>query len=549
MPPPLDLRKPPPPPIRKGASQPEDPNEISFLTTLPPEVRNAIYEFAFVQDEPVVIVDAEEYEREAAWDHVPFKADDIGFLIALLRACRQVYHEASGILYGKNMFSISVAPYRHNPGFRQLRTYVLWILCIGSQDRNLASVEIDATGRCPYNCDYNMGFFCITRVIELAWARPELLSRIVFTDSISLASDLRSHQEGPFSPEISARFHGFITRIKIRDDLSGGSVIFASSMTLKGGGMNGLMVPFHIDRRKPDVALCWKPRRDAASLIMPFWTKRYRDIIERAVFCAKPVTFDLDKRQTQGVNLSLLSVSRRWRADAIAMFREQNDMGIKFSKDTYRTSSNTFDALRQWLRHPIHQLFPMDDEDGSPADIAPSVHLYFTKVCGMAILVSLSINVTEFLRLTYRMGPSTHVVCSLSADFAGTVIEVRHSCKLAELRRRCFVFLSWLIVGYPETHIHPCPRIWIDGEMRVVEANWTLGGNKAYNPYQRTDDTQIFALGMQYVGIIENRQDPWKSSSAHQNNVIMESNTLLAMWKSLRDRDWDWRSPRPMPAA
>jgi hypothetical protein len=50
-------------PIRKGTSAPQDLDAPSFLTALPAEIWNAIYRYVFVEDGPVVVVDAHEYTK------------------------------------------------------------------------------------------------------------------------------------------------------------------------------------------------------------------------------------------------------------------------------------------------------------------------------------------------------------------------------------------------------------------------------------------------------------------------------------------------------
>jgi hypothetical protein len=49
------------PTIPKTTSGPANPNQPSFLMTLPPEIRNRIYELLFKRDEPVLLHDGEAY--------------------------------------------------------------------------------------------------------------------------------------------------------------------------------------------------------------------------------------------------------------------------------------------------------------------------------------------------------------------------------------------------------------------------------------------------------------------------------------------------------
>jgi hypothetical protein len=51
--------------IPKTTSGPARPDEPSFLTTLPSEIRNRIYEFLFERDEPVLL-----HDEKAYWKHL-----------------------------------------------------------------------------------------------------------------------------------------------------------------------------------------------------------------------------------------------------------------------------------------------------------------------------------------------------------------------------------------------------------------------------------------------------------------------------------------------
>jgi hypothetical protein len=114
-----------------------DPNEPSFLTTLPPEIRNRIFGFLFEQDDPILLHDGKAYRKHLLevlkenikQSHFSDHSNDdddadaqgsqlskqvaqqidieqhvkdeefqhnFGEVIKLLLSCRQVYHEAVG---------------------------------------------------------------------------------------------------------------------------------------------------------------------------------------------------------------------------------------------------------------------------------------------------------------------------------------------------------------------------------------------------------------------------------------------------------------------
>jgi len=120
--------------IPKTMSTPADPSAPSPLTSLPPEMRNAVYEVLFKRDELVLIHNAEAYhskppDRSECADDKDFQPalaafdrcydSEIGYDtefyhgfglgIPLILACRQLCHEASRVFYKSNIFTISRA--------------------------------------------------------------------------------------------------------------------------------------------------------------------------------------------------------------------------------------------------------------------------------------------------------------------------------------------------------------------------------------------------------------------------------------------------------
>jgi hypothetical protein len=72
--------------------------------------------------------------------------------INMLRTCRQVYHEAVGILYSSNSFTISVDLHRHNRTMQQLDTAANFVHRLGSQAALLKNVNIDINPLCSPMC-------------------------------------------------------------------------------------------------------------------------------------------------------------------------------------------------------------------------------------------------------------------------------------------------------------------------------------------------------------------------------------------------------------
>ncbi|KAH7080003.1 hypothetical protein BKA63DRAFT_590269 [Paraphoma chrysanthemicola] len=172
--------------IPNTPSRPVKPSLPSFLTTLPPELRNTIYELLFTRRKPVLLHNTQAYqpkpptrsdcdsdeEYQTALEDCDrlikeFDGADSHFIhnfpVALLRTCRQVYHEAVGILYGTNTFCFSRALHRHghtrfdqlsrsnlydDEAYHPLKYAPQWLSGIGSQVCFIYRISIDFNALC-----------------------------------------------------------------------------------------------------------------------------------------------------------------------------------------------------------------------------------------------------------------------------------------------------------------------------------------------------------------------------------------------------------------
>jgi hypothetical protein len=198
--------------IPKTASNPIDPGVPSFLTILPAEIRNSVYEILFKRDEPVLLHNTEAYHEkcpqefhmtayEFKYFHETFESEigqDEEFRhnlqegLSLLRSCRQIYHEAAGILYGQNAFIISRALDRHDEddqygegihdfyNYHQFTYAPRWLSGLGSQIALLKNVVIDMDGSCPSSCELHLDRFNVLPLLRILWKYPEHAHTITF---------------------------------------------------------------------------------------------------------------------------------------------------------------------------------------------------------------------------------------------------------------------------------------------------------------------------------------------------------------------------------
>jgi hypothetical protein len=120
--------------IAQVYSQSDDPDAASLLS-IAPELRNHIYEYLLVDYKPIKI---------ASGDAGGQIVDFIGSA-AIIRTCRQIYHEAVGVLYSRNTFQ-----FKHRISFdgsfgiiSPVYTFAQWTRNIESCLSNLRNVTIN----------------------------------------------------------------------------------------------------------------------------------------------------------------------------------------------------------------------------------------------------------------------------------------------------------------------------------------------------------------------------------------------------------------------
>jgi hypothetical protein len=190
--------------IPKTVSSPADPAAPSFLSTLPPEIRNRIYEVLFKRDGEVLLHDAKAYRQQIREyltamgyrykDSMALHAcgencnycHGFGGCVSLLRTCRQIYHEAVGVLYGSNAFRFSQLRIPAKPGQYRHQEYAPRMLAsIGSQFGFLAIVSIDLQVCHTWQtCDSGSRWFDILPFLSLRWTHLHSRCRFQFMDPV-----------------------------------------------------------------------------------------------------------------------------------------------------------------------------------------------------------------------------------------------------------------------------------------------------------------------------------------------------------------------------
>ncbi|KAI4640528.1 uncharacterized protein J4E78_010652 [Alternaria triticimaculans] len=120
--------------IPEVTAHPIDSQAPSFLN-LSGEARNIVYELLFEFEQPIAL--SVPPSAHASQNYVP--------PVALLSTCRQIYHEAVGILYTRNRFLAATAS--GSTWLSALNHTTSWLLGLGSQARHLRHLTVHVVHR------------------------------------------------------------------------------------------------------------------------------------------------------------------------------------------------------------------------------------------------------------------------------------------------------------------------------------------------------------------------------------------------------------------
>ncbi|KAF1851533.1 uncharacterized protein K460DRAFT_298660 [Cucurbitaria berberidis CBS 394.84] len=391
--------------IPKTMSSLADPAAPSFLTTLPPEIRNGIYEILFKREEPVLLHNAEAYHViEPPREHYPldtlfqdamdeyhetFETEiggDVDFKhnfhegLSMLRSCRQVYHEAAGIFYGENTFIFSRVLNRHDCAdhethdvfdYHPLSYSTRWLSSIGSQIIFLRKAIIDVDGICPANCYARLRDLDFFPLMRFLWSYPQKAHVITFahtgrrlemhTEANTRNLDLKI--EVP-DVDIAGFFNNVLSTLTIGDPLKMRRYAYFDRLVegvyLSHGNMDchvhykgptgGALLKqgFEImDEGKVINVLPWAPTSHLLDL--PYAIKDR--IFAYALHSPEEVVLDLDARKGHGLYMEVFHVNTaiRWYRSLACCFSRMNTMTIKMTSTEIVTSFNDFAGLRELI--------------------------------------------------------------------------------------------------------------------------------------------------------------------------------------------------------
>jgi hypothetical protein len=553
--------------IPKTMSGAADPHAPSILTTLPAEIRNQIYGHLFKRDGPVLLHDGRACLWELRQKLVSIANDSAGTAeqhikeedfrhclngcTGILLSCRQVYHEAVGILYGDNTFLFSRALRN------QLASACTWLTSIGSHYQLLSRVRIDADDIAYYSPRK----FNLLPLLKLLWSHPHTKCDIAFALSgwPLPKGNLFGYtsQPDPIPPmnfmnrvlctlgtndalnlKQYAKYSRLISAVSIQNRSIGGSY---GRIDFEDFGIPRC---FEVPEKFFDISdhgteAQWRASQQLSLLSLP---DEFLSAVNLYVTASDTrIVFDLDTKKAQGYHVGLGGVNQFFRYDIDTVFtRVYDEVVMRMSTREATTDFNSFKALQEML--DVETFMDLINPDECSEQRCSNIMVLMFKLPTPKPTADLRININKLLHMF--KGNLRDLV--ITVQESGTSMGRTKPILWHNLRCAVFLLLSDTLIQCPSEAGQPLPQIWIDGEGTVVCATYpaTVGREELNIPcvYRHEGFTINKEQGYRKVkDVVEYfASDP---RLGYEFTTRMDTRTLAGFWRHLGETFWeDWKS-------
>ncbi|KAH7086091.1 hypothetical protein BKA63DRAFT_501065 [Paraphoma chrysanthemicola] len=518
-------------PIARGRSSPGSSDRQSFLTTLPPEIRNRIYESLFVYEYPVEATVHDQYGVEKPCNfllpsrtstdanrkaratrlQVPNTRYNLACAMPFLRTCRQIYHEAVGVCYSQNSFTFY--PFHHD----ELKLSA-WVEAISTQVHMVKKLAIDlealnTSSRREYSGQFRrFREFDILPVLRIIWfsvspqaevylhhdAATEESGFYPWVNIIALDKAIHSITQGDsLALRRFARIPGALAEVFVEDNVTQGYFRYGSTY---GAGSrretftvsdNGNHVQLDPDQREirffdgGDIVYTYSRRREVGPGTKHLPRDAYGTILRYVLDVPHEIQVDLSGTTRSYVEMAcnpLLHVSTQLRLDSVRHFLAINCFNLIYTSETTRTNLEKARAINDCpLLLPRPKVHRGNTIVGEPsfADIRDEFNIFSAKKISFTFdfrplhnaveLYDVRISILGFLRETTNASRPFIIYCrSFTPQHQSEPGEVNIFSSCI-LRMRVFIALSHLLWAKPWRKDHVCPDICINGYGFAVE--------------------------------------------------------------------------------
>jgi hypothetical protein len=579
--------------IPKTMSSPKDPGAPSFLTTLRPEIRNAVYAMLFRHDAPVLLhnweayypkpltpqpgrpIDPESWRyfdecvEKAIGGHSEFTHD---FQISLLLSCRQIYHEGVGILYGQNTFVFSRALHRHDwefayaGAFKDIEYHPLeyapkWLTGIGSQFALIREISIDTDALCPPGCEHGRAWFALLPLARFFWKHPTS-SCCITARSTGRISPVHMKQYKPtaFTDQEVHVFQRIINMIVKEDALNikrfaysdrllkhisitqnlEDIVVMYKSTTAYGKETS---MNFKISNLMGAVRINKIDHPTNGFLNLPRTLRS--QILELTCFSPDGVIFDLDAQIIHGFDLKCLHTSRLMRFSMnYLQVPHSIDLTIKMTSDKVISNFDHFRIFEGLVqsRPMVTNLFQTIIFGGLKDHPATTIALNF-KVASKTTLNQIRINITGLFQVLRYSSCSemAKIRITLSCPNNNELDKEKSTISVADIQKSAFLLVSDVIAHLDHKGFGAygagVPEIWITGQGTLLKASYLVPKSSPRfsidYAHKSLNKTEVHLRGYRMINLA--RSNP---SSFSQTTGAHNAQPLLDIWHSLRRLGW-----------
>ncbi|KAF9692003.1 hypothetical protein EKO04_010137 [Ascochyta lentis] len=483
--------------IPKTTSSPADASAPSFLTTIPPEVRNAIYAVLFKRDKPVLLHNAKAYlpKRPKRSDHTndvtyprclewynevfeqllengrEFKLG-FGCGLSVLLSCRQMYHECAGVLYGSNTFIISQALHdyslryfpQHEKAYLQHEYAPLWLRSVGSQIDLLHEVYIDVDAVRTLDYYESATTFNILPIMRIIWEYPGLTNKIKFYHTgrqLEGHTEFTDAREAEAESKQKANVLNNLLELLCNQDFLRLKRYLSFDRLLKSvriptspeqGFVSDVLVRFanvaprrryHITNSGRTITATELRPNHGFECLIP-----YRPLLEKifgyAAHSQSGVVFDLTRKTVSGLDLGILQLNTRIRYIMAGIIARANHVTLKARSTSVESDFDHFSALEELSpRSELGLIVYADREAVSPL----TVELAFD-VSVNTSLAELNISV-EMLMGLLSQRPYTALRISLKCPRSQHTYSEHITVDIVRLCLNTFLLLCSLLDKWP----------------------------------------------------------------------------------------------------
>ena len=477
------------------APNPTLPEDNSGNTNIDRATRNHI-----AQLEPRSNSNATEEEQLKAFDH---RLDE-GF--GLLKSCRQVYHEASSVLYGHNSFLITRVLSRHDCidddfSYYQLHYAPIWVRALGTQSSLLRKVKIDLSSICDHDCNHVDDDFDMFPLLRLLWKALHAQCDITFASTARyLESEIHNNRDAEANQRFAlaqvASLNNALLSLARHDDLDlkahvvSGNYVDSVSLVYEGNELEGQVsyfddTPYYVNRRFEAVAddlIIWKPRPRVESWFsLPFTVRD--QIIDYATSSTAGLVVDLEKQATRGLDFAIFEVLSKDSSfvifyDAVNAISRRVPVTLEMTSMAPITDFDNFGLLKDVWTVP----YP---DDADVEEVVTNIIMPQSATHGKCSILLRLVFENHAVNPRIKLNDLIYITCNhkhkirdgtdlITALFTrkGDKPNLVTTITLGKLRKPLFLILTDLLIQMQADRWQCLPDIWMDETGNIVSSSF-----------------------------------------------------------------------------